>query len=142
MALKRPCLGCGRLVRGRSRCPRCQLGRDRAKTARRPEFKTATETKRRREVVATHRAQVGDWCPGVPELHRPAHPAARLQADHVVEVAAGGAEDGPLIVRCGPCNAARSANVRRAFPQAVAATPRQPESRLHTAPDSPPPVVA
>jgi hypothetical protein len=54
---------------------------------------------------------MGDWCPGVPELGRGAHPAANLTADHVLEVAAGGLESGPLVVRCGPCNSARSARV-------------------------------
>jgi 5-methylcytosine-specific restriction enzyme A len=144
MALARACLGCGRLVRGASRCQRCQRDRERAKSARRPEYKTAAETRRRREAVAAHRAQVGDWCPGVPELHRPAHPSAKLTADHVVEVAAGGPEGGPLVVRCGgPCNSARSANVRRS-PMTVAATPPRPSNfATHSAPpDDDGPVAA
>jgi hypothetical protein len=32
----------------------------------------------------------------------------------VVEVAAGGREDGARVVRCRSCNSARSANIRRA----------------------------
>jgi hypothetical protein len=83
--------------------------------------------------VAAHRATVGDWCPGVPELGRAAHAAANLSADHVVEVAAGGPEDGPLVVRCVPCNSARSANVRRGFPiSAAAMTPRPLRFPTHT----------
>jgi 5-methylcytosine-specific restriction enzyme A len=145
MALARACLGCGRLVRGASRCQRCQRDRERAKSARRPEYKTAAETRRRREAVAAHRAQVGDWCPGVPELHRPAHPSAKLTADHVVEVAAGGPEGGPLVVRCGPCNSARSANVtRRALAELGVSpkgddptTPCPPKFPTHTGDDGP-----
>jgi hypothetical protein len=82
-----------------------------AKVAKRPDRKTYAETERRRRAVASWRATVGDWCPGVPELDRGAHPAANLTADHVIEVAAGGLESGPLVVRCGPCNSARSARV-------------------------------
>jgi 5-methylcytosine-specific restriction protein A len=135
--LRRACLGCGQLGRWRSRCPRCQAQLDKRKAAARPALRTYAETKRRREAVAAHRATVGDWCPGVPELHRPAHPAANLSADHAVEVAAGGSEAGPLVVRCGPCNAARSANVRR-FPQGtVAATPRLSKFPTHTSGDGP-----
>jgi hypothetical protein len=142
MALKRACLGCGKLGRWRSRCPRCTAQLDKRKSARRPELRTYAETKRRREAVAAHRATVGDWCPGVPELGRPAHPAASLQADHVIEVAAGGSEAGPLVVRCGPCNSARSATVRRPLSALVTATPRQPNSRLLSAVDDDGPAVA
>jgi 5-methylcytosine-specific restriction enzyme A len=137
VSLRRACLGCGKLGRWRSRCPRCQAQVDRRKAAARPELRTYAETKRRREAVAAHRAQVGDWCPGVPELGRAAHPAARLQADHVVEVAAGGSEAGPLVVRCGPCNSARSANVRRPLSALVTATPRPPKFPTHTGDDGP-----
>ncbi|HEX8135147.1 MAG TPA: hypothetical protein VF880_17180, partial [Actinomycetes bacterium] len=59
--------------------------------------------------MAAHRATVGDWCPGVAELGRPAHPAAKLAADHAVEVAIGGPESGPLVVRCPACNNAKAA---------------------------------
>jgi 5-methylcytosine-specific restriction protein A len=82
----------------------------RAKAARRPDLHTdAHECERRRRVVAEHRATIGDWCPGW-ERH-PAHPSADLTADHLVEVAAGGLESGPLVVRCRSCNGARSARV-------------------------------
>lgn len=61
-------------------------------------MRTHTETERRRRLVADHRATVGDWCPGLPD--HPAHPSADLVADHVVEVAGGGPEAGPLRVLC------------------------------------------
>jgi hypothetical protein len=85
-SLLRPCLGCGRTVRGRPRCRDCQHTQDQAKNAKRPGFKTYSETQRRACAVAEHRATIGDWCPGVLQLHRPAHPAANLSADHVWEV--------------------------------------------------------
>jgi 5-methylcytosine-specific restriction enzyme A len=98
-------------VRGKPRCSGCTAKRDQAKAAKRPARKSYSETERRRRAVAEHRATVGDWCPGWER--QPAHPAANLTADHVIEVAAGGLESGPLVVRCGSCNAARSANVGR-----------------------------
>jgi 5-methylcytosine-specific restriction protein A len=108
--LLRPCLGCGTSVRGKPRCADCQRAHDRAKAKRRPDLHAdAHERARRRRVVADHRARVGDWCPGVPELRRGAHPSADLTADHLVEVAAGGLVSGPLVVRCRSCNSARSA---------------------------------
>ncbi len=113
MALKRACLGCGQMVRGASRCKLCALLLERVKTAKRPGRKTEQARRSNAQLVSDHRATVGDWCPGVPELARPAHPSADLVADHVVEVAAGGAEDSARVVRCRSCNSARSANVRR-----------------------------
>jgi 5-methylcytosine-specific restriction protein A len=107
--LFRGCLDCRTLVRGKSRCVDCQRKVDRAKVAKRPRFKTYSETERRRRAVAEHRATIGDWCPGWEG--QAAHPSADLTADHPVEVAAGGLESGPLVVRCRSCNAARSARV-------------------------------
>ncbi len=106
-ALRRPCLGCGQLVRGVSRCPDCAT----ATAARRPPKPTRTgygwhELKRRQSVVATWRAEHGDWCPG---WQRPAHRAIDLTADHVLAVAAGGRQDGPLTVLCRSCNSAKGA---------------------------------
>jgi len=140
--LLRGCLDCRTLVRGKSRCVDCQRKRDQAKAKRRPDLHNdRAERRRRAAAVAEHRATVGDWCPGVPELGRAAHPAANLSADHVVEVAAGGPVFGPLVVRCGPCNSARSANVRRTLPATITTTPRPPKFPTHTAP-KPPSVVA
>jgi len=142
MALRRACLGCGKLGRWRTRCPRCEALRERAKAARRPEYKTAAETRRRREAVAEHRARYGDWCPGFHERPgRPAHPSADLTADHVVEVGRGGPEGGPLVVRCRSCNSARAAaSLARevGFPmRATAASPRPPKFPTHTGDDGP-----
>ena len=109
--LLRPCLDCGKTVRGKPRCGSCTAKQARAKAAKRPDKNTNQEIQRRRRAVAYWRATVGDWCPGVPELDRGAHPAANLTADHVIEVAAGGLESGPLVVRCGPCNTAKAARV-------------------------------
>jgi 5-methylcytosine-specific restriction protein A len=113
-SLVRTCLGCGTLVRGKTRCVDCQRARDlaksRAKAARRPDLHAdAHERRRRARVVADHRAIVGDWCPGWER--KPAHPSADLTADHVREVGRGGRPDGPLVVRCRSCNAARSAHL-------------------------------
>jgi 5-methylcytosine-specific restriction protein A len=142
--LLRNCVGCGRSVRGRSRCTDCQRDQDRAKRARRPDLHNdARERERRRRVVADHRAIVGDWCPGWERQ------PADLTADHVKEVAKGGRPDGRLVVRCRSCNAARSAHLaRRALaalgavsPRGVpSATPRPPKFPTHSAPE-PPPVV-
>jgi hypothetical protein len=146
VTLRRACLNCSRMVRGASRCTSCQAKRERAKRARRPDLHNdRAERRRRAQAVATHRATVGDWCPGVPELGRPAHPAAHLQADHVIEVAAGGHPGGPLVVRCGPCNSARSANVtRRALAELGVSpkgddptTPRHSKFATHTGDDGP-----
>lgn len=108
-SLIRPCLGCGRPARGKPRCNNCKRNQERAKHARRPDMRTHAETERRRRLVADHRATVGDWCPGLDQ--HPAHPSADLVADHVVEVAAGGPETGPLRVLCREENGRRSARV-------------------------------
>jgi hypothetical protein len=129
-----PCLDCGRTVRGKTRCGDCQRARDGAKRAKRPRFKSYQEAERRRR-VAEHRASVGDWCPGW--QHHPAHPSADLTADHAAEVAAGGREDGALVVRCRSCNAARSANVRDALLAQLVGTPRPPKFPTHTGDDGP-----
>jgi hypothetical protein len=108
--LHRPCLDCGKQVRGKPRCRDCHARIDQAKRVRRPDLHNdARERERRRRVVADHRAIVGDWCPGWER--QPAHPSADLTADHVREVARGGAPDGRLVVRCRSCNAARSAHL-------------------------------
>jgi 5-methylcytosine-specific restriction enzyme A len=107
--LLRACLDCGKAVRGKPRCRDCHANRDRAKAAKRPALKTYAETERRRRLVADHRATIGDWCPGLDQ--HPAHPTADLVADHVVEVAAGGPEAGPLRVLCRAENSRRSARI-------------------------------
>jgi 5-methylcytosine-specific restriction enzyme A len=135
--LLRSCLGCGRSVRGKPRCRDCHANRDHAKRKRRPDLDQRDERRRRERTVADHRLNVGDWCPGWER--QPAHPSADLTADHVIEVAAGAAASGPLVVRCRSCNAARSANVRSQLlgepvpPMGSALpTPRQPKLPTQT----------
>lgn len=105
----RPCLNwnrCRAYTTTGSRCPACTTSRETTRQqhrrARRPV--PPAEVKRRRAAVAAWREQHGDVCPG---WQRPPHPAARLSADHVIPVGAGGSEDGPLQVLCVSCNARR-----------------------------------
>jgi 5-methylcytosine-specific restriction enzyme A len=107
--LTRPCLNCGKAVRGKPRCRDCTQAMARAKAAKRPTMRTYQEAERRRRAVSAHRAEVGDWCPGLED--HPAHPCADLVADHVVEVAVSGLETGPLRVLCRRENGRRSARV-------------------------------
>ena len=138
--LLRPCLGCGCQVRGKPRCVDCERDYQRAKRAKHPDLYTdAAERRRRARVVADWRIMMGDLCPGVKELSRPAHYSSDLCADHVREVAAGGRPDGKLVVRCRSCNAARSAHLARklltsAFPPkgTLPSTPRPPKLATHT----------
>jgi hypothetical protein len=137
-SLVRTCLDCGRYVRGKPRCADCKRDRDRAKHARRPDMRTHAETERRRRLVATHRAEVGDWCPGLED--HPAHPCADLVADHVIEVAIGGLETGPLRVLCRGENSRRSA---RNFDIALNRDPSPGERPItHREGDDPGPVAA
>ena len=107
--LHRPCLGCGKQVRGKPRCRDCHARIEQAKRARRPDLDNHHERERRRRLVADHRATVGDWCPGLED--HPAHPSADLTADHVIEVAVSGLATGPLRVLCRQENGRRSARV-------------------------------
>jgi 5-methylcytosine-specific restriction protein A len=60
-------------------------------------------------VVARHRGQYGNHCPG---YGRGAHPAVDLTADHVVPLAAGGApfDIGNTAVLCRSCNSTKGAS--------------------------------
>jgi len=138
--LLRRCLDCKTSVRGKPRCSDCQRVKDRARRARRPDLDDAAERKRRRQLVADHRARVGDWCPGLGD--HPAHPCADLVADHVVEVAAGGLASGPLRVLCRAENSRRSAWLATGlFLGGRLTTPRPPKFPTHSGPE-PPSVVA
>ena len=146
-SLLRKCLDCPALVRGRPRCTDCRRVRDlaksRRKAARRPDLHNdQAERKRRAQVVAEHRAIVGDWCPGLGPAARP--PSADLTADHVREVAAGGRPDGRLVVRCRSCNAARSAAIaHRILTGTKPPDPSPPEHAItHLDGDDPGPVAA
>jgi 5-methylcytosine-specific restriction enzyme A len=107
--LLRPCISCGKAVRGKPRCSGCHAKVEQAKRAKRPDLDDRHERERRRRLVAEHRATVGDWCPGLED--HPAHPSADLVADHVVEVAISGLGTGPLRVLCRQENGRRSARV-------------------------------
>jgi 5-methylcytosine-specific restriction enzyme A len=146
MTLRRACLGCGKLGRWRSRCPRCQAEVDKRKARARPDLHNdAAERRRRAAAVAAWRLRYGDWCPGYSERPgRPAHPSADLTADHAGMVALGHPADGPLVVRCRSCNAARAAALlaiaarQLGFPQGpTPTTPRPPKFPTHTGDDGP-----
>jgi 5-methylcytosine-specific restriction enzyme A len=107
--LARACLDCGKQVRGKTRCRDCATKVERTKRAKRPDLDDHHERERRRRLVADHRANVGDWCPGLED--HPAHPSADLVADHVVEVAISGLATGPLRVLCRQENGRRSARI-------------------------------
>ena len=97
----RRCLDCRRLTTNGTRCKNCTK-------PKRPGY-TWAERKRRAQVVNAHRAQHGEVCPG---WDRPPHhvePPNVLTADHLVAVAAGGAEAGALGVLCRECNGAKQA---------------------------------
>jgi 5-methylcytosine-specific restriction enzyme A len=104
----RPCLSCGRLVPSGTRCPDCERPRARQTQQRKRAIRpyTTAEKRRRAAAVDQWRQQHGDVCPG---WQREAHPSSDLVADHVVAVAAGGAESGPLRVLCRSCNSSRGA---------------------------------
>jgi 5-methylcytosine-specific restriction enzyme A len=148
MSLKRPCLGCGKAGRWPSRCPRCQAQVDKRKAARRPDLHNdRAERARRARAVSDHRAIVGDWCPGW--AGRPAHPSADLTADHVKEVAKGGAPAGRLVVRCRSCNSAKANAILAAAMRAVSPVGTTPPTRRPSrfashsaAPDEDGPAVA
>ena len=87
---RRPCVGCGALISGGSRCGRCRrrVG--------------GTESRRRRAVVDAWIVVNGTVCPG---YDVPSHVSDDLTADHIVAWGAGGSEAGPLTVLCRSCNA-------------------------------------
>jgi 5-methylcytosine-specific restriction protein A len=139
--LVRPCLGCGKAVRGKPRCHDCQRMAETAKRVRRPDLHNdARERRRRARVVADHRAIVGDWCPGWER--QPAHLSADLTADHVKEVARGGRPDGRLVVRCRSCNAARSAHLARRVLRALQVSDPSPADVTISSNDDSGPAVA
>jgi hypothetical protein len=137
--LTRPCLDCGKPVRGKPRCRDCARDHDKAKAAKRPDLNNHRERERRRRLVADHRATVGDWCPGIED--HPAHPSADLVADHVVEVAVGGLASGPLRVLCRSENGRRSANLFAGILRTNTAIHPAPAEVSDTLRTQPPPVV-
>ncbi len=81
-------------------------------------------------VIARHRGQYGNWCPG---YGRDPHPASDLTADHVVPLAAGGAplDRGNLAVLCRSCNSTKGASgADRGYPHAGSALVEDRAARL------------
>ena len=111
MALKRPCLGCGKLGRWRHRCPRCQAQVSRRKAHARPDLHNdAAERRRRAAAVAAHHLHWGDWCLGYSERPgRPRTPVCRPDRRPDGMVGLGHPASGPPVVRCRSRNAARAA---------------------------------
>jgi 5-methylcytosine-specific restriction protein A len=116
MPATRPCLGPApnvacptrALTRGGPRCQSCAQRFQRRKDARRPERRSHAAIASNAELVAEHRATIGDWCPG---WKHPAHPSADLVADHIIPVSAGGSEFGERRVLCRSCNGRRQASL-------------------------------
>ncbi len=73
-------------------------------------------------VIARHRGEHGNWCPG---YRRAAHHASDLTVDHVVPLAAGGApfEVGNTAVLCRSCNSSKGASTDRGSPHVDPALP-------------------
>ncbi|MGZ8724679.1 MAG: HNH endonuclease signature motif containing protein [Aeromicrobium sp.] len=72
-------------------------------------------------MIARHRGQYGNWCPG---YRRDAHPARDLTVDHVVPLAAGGPslDIANCAVLCRSCNSTKGASAPdRGYPHAASA---------------------
>jgi 5-methylcytosine-specific restriction protein A len=83
-------------------------------------------------VIARHRGQYGNWCPG---YGRDPHPASNLTADHIVPLAAGGAplDIGNLAVLCRSCNSTKGASgADRGYPHAHDALVEDRASHMYT----------
>lgn len=102
-AVQRPCARCSRPCWG-VHCRPCHRVLNASQGRRTALSNNWSERKRRRRCVEEHRKAYGDVCPG---WGVPAHAASDLCADHVVPVAAGGDESGPLSVLCRRCNSAK-----------------------------------
>ncbi|MGZ8722116.1 MAG: HNH endonuclease signature motif containing protein [Aeromicrobium sp.] len=77
-------------------------------------------------MIARHRGQYGNWCPG---YRRDAHPARDLTVDHVVPLAAGGPslDIANCAVLCRSCNSTKGASEPdRGYPHASSAAPGRP----------------
>ena len=99
--MRRPCIECGELTDSGSRCAEHEIERP---SIRRPGYNNR-ERVRRAKLVLHWRTEYGEICPGWGS--RKSHhvtPPNYLTADHVVPVAAGGAEDGELAILCVECN--------------------------------------
>lgn len=96
------CRHCRQLVPAGRRCP-CT-----------PNTRTGygnAERQRRARTVVEHLERHGPVCPGWRTAPHTVDPAA-LTADHLMPVAAGGAQHGELQVLCRSCNSRRGADRR------------------------------
>lgn len=103
-APQQPCARCGNPTYSTANPPLHRKCQQRA--APRSE-KTWAERRRRKAAVDAHRAEFGDVCPGWGRAPHVVVRPNRLSADHVVSVARGGAEGGPLQVICVRCNSSK-----------------------------------
>lgn len=95
----RRCRHCRQLVAAGTRChctPTTRTGYGSA------------EIRRRRQLVQDHLEAYGAVCPGWRREMHEVDPK-QLTADHVVPVAAGGSQHGPLQVLCKSCNSSKGA---------------------------------
>lgn len=103
---QRPCLDCGRLTRNPSRCDEHQAAwqarQDQLRGSSTQRGYGAQWRRRAATIIALHRNQYGDWCPG---WKTEPHPAQVLTVDHITPKSAGGT-DSPenLQVLCRSCN--------------------------------------
>jgi 5-methylcytosine-specific restriction endonuclease McrA len=82
-----------------ARCGYCRQQWQHAKDGRRPMRRTYAEQQRRAQQV---KAQ--PWCSDCGTT-------TNLTAEHIIAVALGGSEDGPLTTLCQPCNSKRGAKL-------------------------------
>lgn len=106
---RRPCLVCGTLTRNPSRCDvdqaRWEAARDAARGSATARGYGSQYQRAAAQVLAAHRAEHGDWCPG---WRRAGHWTEDLTADHIIPVSQGGGPGAAnLRVLCRSCNSAR-----------------------------------
>ena len=107
-SIKRPCLECGTLTVG-SRCPDHGLRRP-----TNPAYRDPTYRRRRDALIAGHRQQHGDWCPGAPDLDHAPHATVDLTADHIQPLSLGGTHElSNLRVLCGSANSLKGGANRK-----------------------------
>jgi len=117
----RPKYPCPRCHHVRCTCPLVDEGSAWAgqrgrRRLQRPTRNSSSERKRRADVVAAFRAQHGVFCSDgsvvarCPECNKM---KARFVADHIVPIAFGGTEDGPLRVHCLSCSGRQGARIAR-----------------------------